>query len=94
MVRASYAMTDKIVTIDKSTLGDYIGELSEEDMQNSSAQRASKRNARSDIAAGVPFNHVRKGSDTPWNCADATEPETVRGQCFADASRLGCPIPR
>ncbi len=36
--RRSYAMTDKIVTVDKSLLGQCIGQISAEDMANISAE--------------------------------------------------------
>lgn len=39
--RQSYAMTDKIVTVDKRLLGQRIGQIADEDMTNISAKLAS-----------------------------------------------------
>ena len=38
LVKDSYVMTDKIVTVDKSMLGDLLGTLSAKDMKSVSAQ--------------------------------------------------------
>lgn len=38
LVKDSYVMTDKIVTVDKSVLGELIGQLSDEDMASVSQQ--------------------------------------------------------
>ena len=38
LVKDSYVMTDKIVTVDKNMLGEFVGYLSEEDMKAVSNQ--------------------------------------------------------